>query len=34
MDRPTLGAFIQLQDDIDGLVHISQLSEDLRQPPV
>jgi small subunit ribosomal protein S1 len=22
------GAFVQLQDDIDGLVHISQLSED------
>src|SRR5262245_66586119 len=24
----SFGAFVQLQDDIDGLVHISQLSED------
>src|SRR5438067_11715556 len=26
--RASFGAFVQLQDDIDGLVHISQLSED------
>ena len=26
--RPRFGAFVELKDDIDGLVHISQISED------